>query len=161
MSATECSVSAICFQMPVENCSPVVPPLVLFPVIILPAIVTTPILCPSREEVEAVERCCLQYWAQPLQSLLKLRVQHVPCCLFLRNTRVGFSLFLSKTVQQLRRCFVVFSFSHRNRLKIWITTLHHDSILVTIPLVSGCVVGDVDRSEVVQTLAINLIPPDR
>ena len=38
--------------------------------------------------------------------------------------------------------FVVFTFTHWSRLKIRIATFHRDSVLVTVPLMIGCIVGD-------------------
>ena len=42
---------------------------------------------------------------------------------------------------------------------IWVVTFHRDSVLVTTPLVSEKrVVGDADRREVIQVLAVSFCP---
>ena len=97
---------------------------------------------------------------QPFQVSFKFWVQ----CVFLlgphifRDISVGSTLLFTEAQQLFGSCSVVVSFPHRSRLRIWIVTLHCDGALVTTLLVIVRVVGDVDRREVVQVLAVGFCP---
>ena len=96
----------------------------------------------------------------------------------LREMSVRSTLLFTEFQQYFCGCFVVLSYSHRSRLKIWTVALHcksalesispawlsssfayqRDGVFVPVPLVLGCAAGDVDRREAVQVTAVVFCP---
>ena len=68
------------------------------------------------------------------------------------------SVFLSKTCENFRSRFEIFSCFHWSSLTILIVAHQRDGALVSVPLMPGYDVRNVDRREVVQVSAIFFCP---
>ena len=131
-----------------EHCASASPSLVFFPTIILPFVVTPPIMRPSR-----LLHHSNRSWSAGSSSSLCL------IHLFFGMNDFTFPCSFSKTVQHFYCFLEVISLCHKTRLKIWVATFHRDGVLVVKPLMIRRSVRGVNRVQVIQIFAISFSPP--
>ena len=87
----------------------------------------------------------------PLQFCSQCSIEwSLACSLVLRNEGILSFFFLSKTCENFRGGFEIFSCFHWSTLTILIVAHQRAGALVPVPLMPGCGIRDVDRREVVQ-----------